>query len=104
MNNVNTTDREGAIEVAPAVLTGCINGSISLSAAQAAFDIDELETTVTVAFDPSVFLGLDEIRDADAARTNMYGDLQVDVQVSGDDLHDEILARVQDSVARLATT
>lgn len=97
---VDPTDREEAIEVALAALTGCINGSISLSAVQAGVDIDELETTVSVAFDPSVFLGLEEIQDADGTRTNMYGDLQIDVQVSGDDLDDESLDRIRTWVGR----
>lgn len=97
---VDPTDREEAIEVALAALTGCINGSISLSAAQAGVDIGELETTVTVDFDPAVFLGLEEIEDVDGERTNMYGDLQIDIQVSGDDLNEETLAQVQEWVGR----
>ena len=44
---VDPTDREEAIEVALAALTGCINGSISTSAAQSGVEIDALETTVT---------------------------------------------------------
>jgi uncharacterized OsmC-like protein len=97
---VDPTDREEAIEVALAALTGCINGSISLSAAQAGIDIDQLETTVTVDFDPSVFLGLDETSDADGARTDMYGDLQIDVQVDGPDLDDETLDTIQTWIDR----
>ena len=97
---VDPTDREEAIEVALAALTGCINGSISLSAAQAGVDIDELETTVTVDFDPSVFLGLEAIHDADGDPTNMYGDLQIDVHVSGDDIDDDTLAQIREWVGR----
>ena len=97
---VDPTDREEAIEVALAALTGCINGSISLSAVQAGVDIDELETTVSVAFDPSVFLGLEEIENAEGGRTNMYGDLQIDVKVRGDDFDDEMLDQVQEWVGR----
>ena len=97
---VEPTDREEAIEVALAALTGCINGSISLSAAQAGVDIDALETTVTVEFDPAVFLGLDETTGADGVPTDMYGDLQIDVQVGGDDVNDETLAQVREWVER----
>lgn len=97
---VDPTDREEAIEVALAALTGCINGSISLSAVQAGVAIDELETTVSVEFDPSVFLGLEEVQPADGNRTNMYGDLQIDVRVSGDDLDDEVLEQVREWVGR----
>jgi len=97
---VDPTDREEAIEVALAALTACINGSISLSAVQAGVDIGELETTVTVDFDPSVFLGLAEPRDADGTPTNMYGDLRIDIQVSGEDLDDDILDRVGEWVNR----
>ncbi len=97
---VDPTDREEAIEVALAALTACINGSISLSAAQAGVDIDELETTVTVEFDPSVFLGVEEIQNADGTRTNMYGDLQIEIKVSGEDLDDEIRNQIQGWVSR----
>ena len=97
---VDPTDREEAIEVALAALTGCINGSISLSAVQSGVDIDDLETTVSVDFDPSVFLGLEEVNDADGAPTNMYGDLQIDVRVSGADIDDEILDRIRGWVNR----
>lgn len=97
---VDPTDREEAIEVALAALTGCINGSISLSAIQAGVEIDDLETTVTVDVDPSVFLGLEEIRNADGARTNMYGDLQIDIQVSGEDLDNETLDQIGEWVNR----
>ena len=97
---VDPTDREEAIEVALAALTGCINGSISLSAAQAGVDIDELETTVSVEFDPSVFLGLEPVRDADGAPTNMYGDLQIDVQVGGDGIDDDTLDQVREWIGR----
>jgi uncharacterized OsmC-like protein len=97
---VDPTDREEAIEVALAALTGCINGSVSLSAVQAGVDIDELETTVTVDFDPSVFLGLAEPNDADGTPTNMYGDLRIDIRVSGENLDDETLDRIRGWVSR----
>ncbi|AXG07688.1 OsmC family peroxiredoxin [Haloplanus rubicundus] len=97
---VDPTDREEAIEVALASLTACINGAISLSAVQAGVDIDELETTVSVDFDPSVFLGLEAPRDADGTPTDMYGDLRIDIQVSGEDLDDDILDRVGEWVNR----
>ena len=97
---VDPTDREEAIEVALAALTGCINGSISLSAVQSGVDIDELETTVTVDFDPSVFLGLEEINESDGTPTNMYGDLQIDIRVSGEDLDDETLDQIRGWVSR----
>ena len=97
---VDPTDREEAIEVALASLTACINGAISLSAVQAGVDIDELQTTVSVDFDPSVFLGLEAPRGADGTPTNMYGDLRIDVQVSGEDLDGDILDRVGEWVNR----
>lgn len=97
---VDPTDREEAIEVALAALTACINGSISLSSVQAGVDIAEIETTVTVDFDPSVFLGLEEPRDADGAPANMYSDLRIDIEVRGDDLDDGVLDRVREWAAR----
>ena len=97
---VDPTDREEAIEVALASLTACINGAISLSSAQAGVDIDELETTVSVDFDPSVFLGLEAPRDADGTPTDMYGDLRIDIRVGGEDLDDDIVDRVGEWVTR----
>ena len=97
---VDPTDREEAIEVALAALTGCINGSISLSAVQSGVDIDELETTVTVDFDPSVFLGIKETTEAGGPPTDMYGDLQIDIRVSGEDLDDETLDQIRGWASR----
>ena len=97
---VDPTDREEAIEVALAALTACINGSISLSAVQAGVDIDELQTTVSVEFDPSVFLGLEAPRDADGTPTDMYGDLRIDIRIAGEDLDDDVLDRVGEWVSR----
>jgi len=97
---VDPTDREEAIEVALAALTGCINGSISLSAVQAGVDIDELETTVSVDFDPSVFLGLEAVKGTDGAPADMYGDLQIDIEVSGENLNDETLHQVREWASR----
>ena len=97
---VDPTDREEAIEVALAALTGCINGAISLSAVQSGVEIDDLETTVTVDFDPSVFLGLTEVNEADRTPTDMYGDLQIDIRVSGEDLDDETLDRIRGWASR----
>ena len=97
---VDPTDREEAIEVALAALTGCINGSISLSAAQAGVDIDELETTVMIDFDPSVFLGLQEVNEADGTSADMYGDLRIDIRVSGEDFDDETLDQIRGWASR----
>ena len=97
---VDPTDREEAIEVALAALTACINGSISLSAAQAGVDIDGLETTVSVDFDPMVFLGLEGTEGTDGSPADMYGDLRVDIQVSGEDIDDETLDQVWEWVGR----
>lgn len=99
---VDPTDRKEAIEVALAALTGCINGAISLSAVQAGLEIDELETTVTVDWNPLVFLGLEETRDADGAPTDMWSDLRIDISVSGEDVDDEALAQVREWVDRSA--
>lgn len=97
---VDPTDRKEAIEVALAALTGCINGAISLSAVQAGLEIDELETTVTVDWNPFVFLGLDETRDQDGAPTDMWGDLRIDIAVAGEDVDDEALAQIREWVGR----
>lgn len=97
---VDPTDRPEAMEVALAALTGCINGAISMSAVQAGVDLDEIETNITVGWDPSVFLGLSETTDANGAPSDMWGDLQIDIEVSGDDVDEETLDQVREWVDR----
>lgn len=97
---VDPTDRPEAMEVALAALTGCINGAISMSAVQAGVDLDEIETNITVDWDPSVLLGLTETTDQDGAPTDMWGDLQIDIEVSGDDIDEETLEQVREWVDR----
>lgn len=97
---VDPTDRAEAMEVALAALTGCINGAISMSAVQAGVDLDEIETNVTVDWDPSVLLGLTETTDDDGAPTDMWGDLQIDIEVAGEDIDDETLDQISGWVDR----
>lgn len=98
---VHPTDRPEVIETALAALTGCINAAVGMSAIAKGIELDELETTVRIAWDPFVFLHLDDIETEDGP-VDMFGDLDVEIDVGGDDLPDADLAYLEESVGRSA--
>lgn len=98
---VDPTDRPEVIETALAALTGCINAAVSMSAIAAGIDLDGLETTVNVAWDPFVFLHLEEI-EHDGEPVDMFGELAVDVEVAGEGVDDSDLEYLRESVGRSA--
>lgn len=98
---VAPTDREEASEVVLAALTGCINTVVSSSALVRGIVLDEIVTTVSVAWDPFVFLHLvDPIQDDNP--TPQFSDLRVELVVSGKDLTEEDLDYLRRSVNRSA--
>jgi hypothetical protein len=98
---VAPTDREEPSEVVLAALTSCINTAVSSSALVRGIELDELVTTVSVAWDPFVFLHL-ALPVQDGKRTQQFADLRVELQVAGDGLTDEDLDYLRDSVNRSA--
>jgi len=99
---VDPTDREEVIELTLAALTGCINAAVSMSAIAAGIDLDHLETSVRIAWDPFVFLHLRNVEDEDGEPVDMFGDLEVDVEVAGTDLDESDRAYLEESVGRSA--
>lgn len=98
---VHPTDREEVIEAVLAALTGCINTAVSSSALVRGIELDQLTTTVTVAWDPFVFLHLtDPVQDE--APTQQFRDLQVELTVSAEGLTDDDLDYLRRSVNRSA--
>lgn len=98
---VDPTDREEVIEAVLAALTGCINTAVSSSALVRGIELDELVTQVSVAWDPFVFLHItDPVRDG--VLTPQFGDLRVELQVSGPGLTEEDLEYLRESVGRSA--
>ncbi len=95
------TDREEATEVVLAALTGCINTAVSASAVARGIELSRLETRVSIAWDPFVFLHL---RDADEGGrlVNQFRDLKVELVVEGQDLTEEDRIYLRRSVRRSA--
>ncbi|NIC00273.1 OsmC family protein [Halobacterium sp. R2-5] len=79
---VDPTDRMEPIEVALAALTGCLNVVVGVTALANDIELDELETTVRLDFDPRVVL---MIHDVDRAEES-FGDIDVEIAVSGENL------------------
>ncbi len=82
---VDPTDRMEPIEVALAALTGCLNVAVGVTALANDIDIDDLETTVRLDFDPRVVL---MIHDVDRAEES-FDDIRIEIEVSGENLSDE---------------
>jgi hypothetical protein len=95
------TDREEATEVVLAALTSCINTAVSSSAVARGIELTRLETHVSVAWDPSVFLHL---RDADGEGrlVNQFQELKVELVVDGVGLTEDDRAYLEHSVRRSA--
>ncbi|WP_255195443.1 OsmC family protein [Halorarius litoreus] len=77
---VGPTDRPEPIEVALATLTGCLNVAVSFTALHEGIDIDGLETSVRLDFDPSVVFFLDEVENSETT----FDDIDITIEVSGD--------------------
>ncbi|WP_293030015.1 hypothetical protein [Natronococcus sp.] len=73
------TDRYEAIEGALAGLTACINGTVVYNAIREGIDVEEVTTTVRAPVDLRMLFG---IHDVDRAH-DMYGELEIDVNVPG---------------------
>lgn len=82
---VDPTDRMEPIEVALAALTGCLNVAVGVTALANEIDVDDLETTVRLDFDPRVILTIHDVDRAD----EMFDDIRVEIAVSGESLTDE---------------
>lgn len=82
---VDPTDRMEPIEVALAALTGCLNVAVGVTALANDIELDDLETTVRLDFDPRVVL---MIHDPDQSEET-FDDIRVEIEVSGADLSNE---------------
>lgn len=98
---VDPTDRKEVIEAALAALAGCINTAVSMSAAIRGIDLGTLETTVRIGWDPFVFLHLED-PESDGEPTDQYSGLEVELVVDGEDLDEEDIAYLTESVKRSA--
>lgn len=78
---VDPTDRMEPIEVALAALTGCLNVAVGLVAIANDIQLDDLETTVTLDFDPRVIFMIHDVDRSDET----FDDVSIDIEVSGPD-------------------
>jgi uncharacterized OsmC-like protein len=82
---VDPTDRMEPIEVAIAALAGCLNVAVGVTALANDIDLDGLETTVRLDFDPRVVL---MIHDVDRSEETFDG-IGVEIAVRGENLSGE---------------
>lgn len=95
------TDREEPTEVALGALSACINTAVSGSAVARGIELSRLETRVSIAWNPFVFLHLRE-SDEDGQLVNQFDNLTIELVVEGENLTDEDRAYLQASVRRSA--
>ncbi|OIB59149.1 OsmC family protein [Natrialba sp. SSL1] len=80
MGYLEPTDRYEAIEGALAALTACINGTIGYNAIREGIAIEDVTTTVRAPVDLRMLFGIHDLDRAD----EMYGELEIEVDVTGD--------------------
>ncbi|WP_135366116.1 OsmC family protein [Halosimplex halophilum] len=82
---VGPTDRMEPIEVALAALTGCVNVAVGVTALANDIELEGLETTVRLDFDPRVIFMIHDVDRSDES----FDDIRIEIAVSGEDLSDE---------------
>jgi len=82
---VDPTDRMEPIEVALAALSGCLNVAVGVTALANDIDLNDLETTVRLDFDPRVVLMIHDVEQSG----EMFDDIRIEIGVSGSDLSEE---------------
>ncbi len=95
------TDRPEATEIVLAALTGCINAAVATSALDRGILLRRLETRVSIAWNPAVYLHLEDA-DAGDMPVDQFGPLQVELHVDGNNLSDKDIALLRASVSRSA--
>lgn len=79
---VGPTDRSEPIEVALAALAGCLDVAVSFTALHEGIDLADLETTVSLDFDPSIVLFLDDVENSEETFSNISVEIEVDGDIS----------------------
>jgi len=93
---VDPTDRMEPIEVALAALSGCLNVAVGVTAVANDIEMDDLETTVRVDFDPRVVLLIHDVEQSE----EMFDDISIEIAISGEDLSDEDAAILAEGAKR----
>ncbi len=92
-------DRMEPLEAALAALTGCLNATVGLHAVASGIEIEDIQTTVSTTFDPSVSFGLEDLDEG----ASMFQDFRADVEVVAKNLDDDGRERLQGMVPLSAT-
>lgn len=98
---IDPTDREEVVEVVLAALTGCINAVVSVSAAVRGIHLETLQTDVRISWDPAVFLHLKDVEE-DGEPVDHFGDLKVELTITGERLCADDIAFIKKTVQRSA--
>ncbi|WP_225336568.1 OsmC family protein [Halomicrobium urmianum] len=93
---VDPTDRMEPIEVALAALAACVNVAVGVTALANEIELDDLETTVRLDFDPRVVFTIHDVDRSDET----FDDVRVEIEVAGDGLTDEDAQILADGAQR----
>ncbi|MFC6756734.1 OsmC family protein [Halomicroarcula sp. GCM10025894] len=93
---VDPTDRMEPIEVALAALSGCLNVAVGVTAIANDIELDDLETSVRLDFDPRVVLMIHDVEQS----AEMFDDIRVEIAIDGEDLSDEDAAILAEGAKR----
>lgn len=102
MGFVDPDDRPEVIESALAALSGCLNHVMSLRLMAEGIEVDELETRVSIPWDPFVALDLDNVETDDGSLRDQFGDLTVEIRVGGENVDENTLDRIKNAARRSA--
>ena len=102
MGFVDPDDRPEVIETALAALSGCLSHVISLHLASEGLEVETLETTVRIPWDPFVALDIDDTETRDGRLRDQFGELDIEIRVGGEDVTEETIERVQSAARRSA--
>lgn len=102
MGFVDPDDRPEVIETALAALSGCLNHVISLHLASEGLDVETLETTVRIPWNPFVALDIDDTETEDGTLRDQFGDLSIEVRVGGENVTEETIQRVASAARQSA--
>jgi hypothetical protein len=91
MGYVGPSERYEAIEGALAGLTACINGTIQYNALREGIPVESITTRVRVPTDLRILFGIHDTDRAD----EMFGEPEIEVEVTGSDLSDEDAAKIE---------
>lgn len=95
------TDRPEATEIVLAALTGCLNAAVSASALKRGLVLHHQQVRVRVPWNPFVFLHITD-PEIDGKLHDQFGELEVELVVEGEDITEDDIAYLKESMKRSA--